>query len=308
MIAATITAAQDYPAKPIRVIVGFGAGTGTDITARLLGKVVQQQLGQPIVVEPKPGAAGLIAGHAVKSAPPDGYTLYFGGVVSFAPVFTRTNPIDASKEYEPISDSLAAPYLMVVSNKLNVNTLDELVTYAKSKQQGTLFNMVSIDNQALVMHAVASAKGFTYTDINIKNTAEGFPLLRTGEIHLVFNVAANLNSGFEAKIFRPLFALAGSRLPRFPDVPTSAEVGLPGLEHAGYSAGFWAPKGTPTAITRRLSAAAQVALRDPDVLLQYKRLEYDPVGSTPQEQLKNFTTTLEFWTKVAKEAKYQPPQ
>lgn len=308
MLAAAPLAAQDYPTKPIRVIVGFGAGTTSDIVGRLLGTVMQKQLGQPIIIEPRPGAGGLIAGHLVKAAPPDGYTLYFGSVVSFTSVFTRTNPIDASKEYEPVSDSLAAPYLMVVSNKLNVATLDDLVKLAKSRQQNPLIHMVSIANQAIVMNAIGNAKGFTYTDMGAKNTAEIMPLMATGEVAMLFNVAALLNAGFESKIFRPLFVLAGNRLPRFPDVPTSAEVGLPGLERAGYLGGFWAPKGTPAAITQRLSAVTQAAVRDPDVLLQYKRMEYDPVGSTSQDQLRNFSETLAFWAKVAREANYQPPQ
>ena len=303
-----VASAQEYPTKPIRVWVGFPAGTTTDTVARLLSKVMQQELGQPIVVEPKVGANGLIAGLALKTAPPDGYSLFFGGVVGFTSVFERTNPIDAGKEFEPISDAMAGPYLMAVSSKLNINSVDELVAYAKARQAGTLVHAVSIANQALVMNAVATAKGFTYTDINVRTMGQIMPLMVTGEVAMVFNLSANLAAGLQAKTFRPLFITAARRSPRFPDLPTSGEVGLPGLERSGILAGFWAPKGTPSAITRRLSTAVQAAVKDPEVVQQYNRLEYDPVISTPAEQLKIFSETLEFWSKVAKAANYQPQQ
>lgn len=308
LAAAGIAGAQDYPNKPIRVLVGFPAGTTTDTVARLLSKVMQQQLGQPIVVEPRVGANGLVAGMAVKNAPPDGYTIYFGGVVGFTSVFERNNPIDAAKEFEPVSDTMSAPYLMAVSNKFNVNTIDELVAYAKTKPPGTLVHAVSIANQALVMHAVAAAKGFTYTDVNVRAMSQVLPLMVTGEVAMAFNLSANLAPGIQSKTFRPIFVTAPKRLARFPDLPTSGEVGLPGLERVGILAGFWAPKGTPSAITRRLSSAAQAAVKDAEVIQQYNRLEYEPLVSTPEEQLKIYTETLDFWTRVAKAANYQPPQ
>jgi tripartite-type tricarboxylate transporter receptor subunit TctC len=309
MMAAGMAAAQGYPVKPIRVVVGFGAGTTSDVVGRILGKVMQQRLGQPVIVEPRPGAGGLIAGNLVKSAPPDGYTMYFGSVTSFTPVFTRTAPVDASKDYEPISDSLAAPYLMVVSTKLGINSFDELVAYAKARPQlGGVTHMVSIANQAIVMNAIASAKGFTYTDINVKNSAEAMPLFASGELALQFNVAGGLAAGFQNKIFRPIMVTAKSRLPLYPTVPTSGELGLPGLEQSGYIGGFWAPKGTPAPIARALSDAAQAAARDAEVVQQYARLEYEPVGSTPAEQIKTFVDTQAFWARVAAAANYQPPQ
>lgn len=303
-----VASAQDYPTKPIRVMVGFPAGTTTDNVARMLGKVMQAQLGQTIIVEPKVGAAGLIAGLALKTATPDGYTLFFGGVAGFTPVFTKDNPIDASKEFEPISDSMAAPYLLVVSTKLGINSFEELVAFSKSKPSGTLVHAVSIANQALAMHAIAAAKGLSYRDINVRTMPETMPLMATGEVALFLNVAANLGAGLQSNTFRPILATAYKRLPTFPNVPTSGELGIPGIEQSGFVGGFWAPKGTPAAIVRRLSTAAQAAVKDPEVVQQFGRLQYEAVGSTPEGQLKSFNETMAFWTRVAKAANYQPPQ
>src|SRR4051812_34577815 len=108
---------QTYPTKPIRVILGFPAGSTTDIAARLASAAMQKPLGQSLIVDPRPGAQGLIGAQAVVKADPDGYTLYFGTVANLTPIFTKTSPIDASKEFTPISDSINAPLVLFITSK-----------------------------------------------------------------------------------------------------------------------------------------------------------------------------------------------
>jgi len=309
-IAALTTAApsvaQDYPSKPIRVIVGYPAGTTTDTAARLLTKPMQELLRQPIIVEPRPGANGGIGGNAAKTAQPDGYSIFFGSVTNLTAIFTKNNPVDASTDFTPISDSLYSPQVLLVSSKLNVKTLDELIAYAKNNPAGTLNNAVTFAAQDLIMNAVKTSKGLTYTNIPFTNFAQFLPLMAKGEIAMHVNLFGNAQAALQAQSVRPIFITAAKRMARYSDVPTAAELGVPGLERAGFAAGFWAPRGVPTAIGQRLSEAAQAATKSDEVLQQFAKLDYEPVGSTAAEQLRNFVDTMRFFSAAAKSANYQP--
>lgn len=298
--------AQDYPSKPIKVIVGYPAGTTTDTAARLLTKPMQEMLRQPIVVEPRPGANGGIGANAAKVAPPDGYTIFFGSVPNLTAIFTKNNPVDAGTDFTPISDSLYSPQVLLVSSKLNVKTLDELVALSKGSAAGKLNNAVTFAAQDLIMQAVKTSKGLTYTNIPFTNFAQFLPLMVNGEIAMHVNLFGNAQAALQAQTVRPLFVTAAKRMARYPDVPTAAELGVPGLEKAGFGAGFWAPRGLPAAIGQRLSEAAQAATKNDEVLQQFAKLDYEPVGSTAAEQLRNFQDTMKFFSTAAKLANYQP--
>ena len=309
-IAALTTAppgfAQDYPAKPIRVIVGYPAGTTTDTAARLLTRPMQDLLRQTIIVEPRPGANGGIGANAAKNAQPDGYTIFFGSVTNLTATFTKANPVDAGTDFAPISDSLYSPQVLLVTSKLNVQTLDELIAHAKNNPAGTLNNAVTFAAQDLIMHTVKNSKGLTYTNIPFTNFAQFLPLMAKGEIAMHVNLFGNAQSALQAQSVRALFVTAAKRMSRYPDVPTAAELGVPGLERAGFSAGFWAPRGIPAAIGQRLSEAAQAAARNDEVQQQFAKLDYEAVGSTAADQLRNFTETMRFFSIAAKSANYQP--
>ena len=298
--------AQDYPAKPIRVIVGYPAGTTTDTAARLLTKPMQELLRQPIVVEPRPGANGGIGGNAAKAAQPDGYTIFFGSVTNLTAIFTKNNPVDASTDFAPVSDSLYSPQVLLVSSKLNVKTLDELIAHAKNNPAGSLNNAVTFAAQDLIMQAVKTSKGLTYTNIPFTNFAQFLPLMVKGEIAMHVNLFGNAQGALQAQSVQPLFVTAAKRMARYPGVPAAAELGVPGLERAGFAAGFWAPRGIPAAINQRLSEVAQAATKNDEVLQQFAKLDYEPVGSTAAEQLRNFLDTMKFFSAAAKSANYQP--
>jgi tripartite-type tricarboxylate transporter receptor subunit TctC len=302
---APVAIAQTYPSKPIRIIVGFAAGTTTDTVARLTAEPMQKILGQPVIVEARTGAAGGIAGGVVAKADPDGYTLYFGLAATLHPVFTKNNPIDASKEFTPISDSMTAPYALFTSSKLPVTNYKELVAYAKSNPPGKLNLGKSVAQQELIMEVIKSVSGITFTTIPFASSVQAIPLLQSGEVALFVNVFANHLSHIP-HIVRPMFVTAAKRSPQFPDVPTSAEVGIPGMEASAITQGYWAPSNTPKAIADKVSAAAIAAVKVPEVVAFFRKVGFEPVGSTAEEQLRNYEAGMKFWTYAARLGNYQP--
>jgi len=302
---ASVAIAQPYPSKPIRVIVGFPPGTTTDTVARMTSEPMAKALGQPVIVEARTGASGGIAGNVVAKSDPDGYTLYFGLAATLHPVFTKTNPIDASKEFTPISDTMTAPYALFTSAKLPVNSYKELVAYASANPAGKLNFGKSVAQQELVMEFIKNSSGITYTTIPFTGSGQAVPLLQSGEVGLFVNVFANHLSHIP-HIVRPMFITAAKRSPQFPDVPTSAEVGISGLEAAAITQGYWGPKQLPKAVADRLAAAAMAAVKVPEVVAFFRKVGYDPVGSTPEEQLRSFEAGMKFWAHAARLGNYQP--
>lgn len=302
---ASTAGAQAYPSKPIRIVIGFAAGTTTDTVARLTAEPMSKLLGQPMIVEARAGAAGVIAGNAVAKADPDGYTLFFGLAETLHPVFVKNNAIDASKEFTPISDSMTAPYALFTSSKLPVNNFKELVAYAKANPAGKLNMGKSVAQQELIMEVIKSASGVTFTTIPFASSAQAIPLLQSGEVALFVNVFANHISHIP-HIVKPMFITAPKRSPQFPDVPTSAEMGVAGMEAASITQGYWAPHNTPKAITDKIGAAAIAAVKTPEVVAFFRKVGYEPVGSTAEEQLRNFAAGMKFWSYAAKLGNYQP--
>lgn len=301
----SIAAAQSFPSKPIRIIIGFPPGTTTDSVARITSEPMQKLLGQPVLVEARTGAGGGIAGNVVAKADPDGYTLYFGLAATLHPVFTKNNAIDASKEFTPISDTMTAPYALFTSAKLPVASFKELTAYAKTLSAGKLNFGKSVAQQELVMEFIKSASGISYTTIPFTGSNQAVPLLTSGEVGLFVNVFANHVSHIP-HIVRPMFITAAKRSPQYPDVPTAAEVGIAGLESAAITQGYWAPARTPKAVADKLSAAAIAAAQAPEVVAFFKKVGYEPVGSTPEEQLRNFDAGMKFWSAAARMGNYQP--
>lgn len=306
LLAPQSAVAQAYPTKPIRIVVGFPAGTTTDTGARVLGVHMNKVLGQPLIVEARPGAGGVIGANVVVKAEPDGYTYFFGSVSNLHPIFTKNNPIDAGKDFAPVSDSMYAPYVLFASAKLPATNLQELVAYAKT-QPPEKFNMpVTIANQELLMQVVKSKAGITYTSIPYTSSAQFIPLLASGEIAIHVNLFGNFQAPLQAGTVRAIFVTAPKRTAQYPNVQTAAEAGIQGVEAAGFGAGFWAPRGTPRTMIDRVSAAAVAAVKQPETIEQFRKLGYDTVGNSPEEQLKSYEASMQFWRYAAQLGNFQP--
>lgn len=299
--------AQIFPAKPIRVIVGFQVGSGTDVAARILAVPLQAQLRQPIVIENRAGASGAIGANAVAKAEPDGYMLYFGSAEFFHPVMIKSGAVDAAKEFAPISDSMSAPLVVWLSTKIPATNLQELVAYSKANP-GKVNAASALAQDALLLEMLRSTTGLSYTEIpGVLSTLQLLPLLRSGEIAVRPSLYGTLASARDSGIVRPLFVTWPARMSQYPDIPTASEVGLPKkFESIGFTFGLWAPRATPKAVTGRLTTAAIGAARSAEVIEQFRKMGYEALGSTAEDQLQKFQANMALWAETARIAKYEP--
>jgi tripartite-type tricarboxylate transporter receptor subunit TctC len=297
--------AQAFPTKPVRVILGFPAGTVVDVVMRALSVPMQKQLGQPIVIETRPGAGGSIAVNAVVKAAPDGYTIHFGLLTALIPALTKSNAVDARSDLAPVSEVLATPLAFFVSAKLPVKTMPELIAYAKARPPNALNYATSNAQGEMLMQLVKDQTGITFTLINYPGAPAAVPPMINGDVAMTTSSLAPYMPHLDAGTVRALFVMAPKRLSQFPDLPTAGEAGIPGLEAGAPNLGLWAPRGTPKEIVDKLSGAAIAGVNTPVVTdLLLKQGNY-PVGSTPEEQLRRYDAAVKFWTDTARRTNYQ---
>jgi tripartite-type tricarboxylate transporter receptor subunit TctC len=276
--------AQDWPNKPVRMIVPYAAGGLPDTMTRLVGVRLSEGLGQQVVVENRGGAGGISGTEAVAKSAPDGYTLLVADVGQVA-----INPhIYAKLPYDPVKDLAAVSLLgtttlfLVAHPSVPANTFQELVTLVKA-QPGKL-NYGSSGTGSihhLATEALKAALGLDIVHVPYKGTGQSVPALLGGQISLLYSALPSIESNVKAGKVKLLVASTLKRSAEAPDVPTVAEMGVPGYDFAP-SIGVLAPAGTPAAVVQKISAEIAKALKHPDVAQRYKQLGIEPVGSTPE--------------------------
>ena len=295
---------QSWPSKPIRVIIGFPPGTIVDGSIRQVANEMEKKLGQQMVLEFKPGASGTIAAKSVVTAPADGYTLLFGPAVGVHPLFTSNNAVDSAKELASVSNVMSNPFYFIASGKLPVRTFEELRKYAAANpvplSQGN-----SIETQDLIMEILRERTGIATRSIPYKGSTQIVLGILSGEVDLSIGSILAYVPHIPTGGARVLFIAAGKRNPLFPTIPTAAEVGIPNFE-LSLDYGLWAPLGTPNEIVQKLAAEAATGTRVPAVAEQLRKFGTDPVGSTPEEQLRTFNAQMKFWTDAIKQTGYKP--
>ena len=294
--------AQDYPAKPIRLIVGFGAGGGNDIFARLIAPKLSERLGQPVLVENKPGAGGTIAADLVAKSAPDGYTLYVGatGAMTISPaVFTKL-PYDTLRDFAPISMIADFPLLLTVNADAPVRTVEELVAYAKANPAKANYASSSPAFQ-LPTEQFKQKTGAPMERINYKSSGEMLTAVVSGEVLMAIADVPPIMGHLKAGRVRALAVTGAKRLADLPEVPTMAEAGVPDLEVRLWS-GLFAPAATPAGIVKKLEAAMMEAIKSPEVNKRLKELQVDPSGNTSEEFRRLVAAELTRWAAVAKAA------
>ena len=300
MIVPQHVAAQTYPSKPIRIVVGFSPGGAPDIIARLLGQRLHQELGQPIVVENKPGATGNIGAEAVARSLPDGYTLLMGNVsLAISPYMTPKPPFDAARDFEPIGMVASLPLLLVVSSALPANSLRELVDLAKAKPATLNYASVGYGSpHHLSGELLTSLTKTTMTHVPYKGGGPAVQAVVANEVDMLFITPMAALPMVRAGKLRALAVTAAKRSPAAPDVPTSLEGGLSGFEVDNWHA-LYAPRGTPPAIIARLNAALNKVLGQQDFKEQLLSNQGAEVWATTPEQAKtHLVTEIDRWGKL----------
>ena len=293
--------AQSWPAKPVRLVVTFPPGGAPDILARLFSE--KAQLGQPVVVDNKPGAGGNIGADFVAKSPADGYTIVLGtvGTHSINGSLYEKMPYDMVKGFSPVSLIASAPNLLVVNNDVPVKTVPEFVAYLKANPDKLSFGSPGVGTSVHVSGELfKSMTGTKMTHVPYKGRQYAIPDLVGGSIQLMFdNMPSALPMAREGKI-RAIAVTTAKRSSAAPDIPTVAE-SIPGFEATTWFALF-APAGTPRPVIARLNAEVLRVFRLPEVAERLKTLGLEPVLSSPEELAAYQASEITKWTKVVKES------
>jgi tripartite-type tricarboxylate transporter receptor subunit TctC len=275
----------NWPNKPIRMIVPLAAGSAVDAAARVVTERMGRNLGQAIVIENQPGAAGLIGAGAVAKAAPDGYTIggFNDSIMTMVPHLNAKMPWDILKDFEPISLVATVEWGLVVPADAPLKTAADLIAAAR-KAPGVI-NYGSGGNgspQHIAMALFASQAGLNMKHVPYKGATQAALGVAGKEVDAAFQGIATVNSLVKGGKLRLVGVTTARRLPQFPEVPTVSESGMPGFEFNSWFA-MMAPAGTPSAIVHRLAAEVQKALADPEVREKLNAQGLTPRGTTPEE-------------------------
>ncbi len=295
-----------WPAKPIRIVVPFGAGGVADLTARAVGEKLGQQLGQSVVIDNRPGAGGVAAGSLVAQAEPDGYTLLLmsNGTAVSEGLF-RKLPFDAEKDFAPISLLGTFDIAIVVPENSRFKTLGDLLAEAKANPGKLNIATIAVGStQNLAAELFKSTAGIQAQTVPFNGTPAVVTALRGGEVDAAVEILAPIKSQITGKALRALATFGDKRATGIGDVPTASEVGgsLRGMNVASWNA-LAAPAKTPKEIIDRLNQECQVALQSADLRKKLADLNVDARHSTPQQLASLLTSEIKRWTGVIDAAK-----
>ena len=296
--------AQSWPSKPIRLVIAQAPGSATDVISRVVANPLSEALGQPIVIDARPGAGGALGTEVAARSAPDGYTLFMGNNSTHGsnPAVYVKLPYDAVKDFAPISFVASVPYVLVVDPKLPVNSVQEFVALVKSRP-GKM-NYASAGNGSthhFCGELLKSMAGIDIQHIPYKGSGPGIAGLLGGEVSMMFANVADIGAQIRAGKVKPLAVTATKRASLLPEVPTMAEAGLPGFVITSWF-GLLAPAGTPGAVVSRLNAETVKALGRADVKEKLGAQGLEVASSTPEQFAEHIKSEIARFTKIAKAA------
>lgn len=303
MLVPAAMAAQVWPDKPVRVVLGVPGGAAPDVTARLIFPGVSQQLGQPLVADNRAGGGGVIGAEIVSQSAPDGYTLFISspGALTILPHLRKTPlPYDTLRDFAPISLISIGPFVLMAHPSLPAKNIRELIALAKA-QPGKL-NYASAGNGVANHLAGELFKQMTGTDIvhvPYKGAPQAVTDVLAGHMNMMFNSVSPIVGHIKSGKIRVLGIASLQRSPQLPDVPTINESGVPGFEAVNWF-GMFAPAKTPKPIITRVNAAVVKAVKTPELQAQFISLGADPVGSSVEEFTAFVRRDLEKYAKIVK--------
>ncbi len=306
--ASTVSSAQDYPARPIKLIVPYSAGGPADVVARVISQRLGVVLGQTVIVENRGGAGGSIGGRVVATADPDGYTLLFGatGPLVISPIVFKLPDYDPTKSLVPVALVGTTSNILVVNPALPVHSVKELVAYAKANPGKLSFSSPGVGTPPHMIGELLKLKaGIDMVHVPYKGGGNATQDVIGGQVQLTFeNPAVSLPLARSGTV-RALAVTSSARSPQSPELPTMIEAGVPNFVSVSFT-GIVAPSGTPEAIIRKLNAAVNESLKDAAVQSVLGKLAVDIHGGSPEEFGAYLTQEREKWSEVARAANLQP--
>lgn len=295
---------QAFPSRPIRFVVPFAPGGPADIAARTVAVKATELLGQPMVIDNRPGGGGLAGAEIVARAKPDGYTVLLcsTSVLVFNPIVMPKVPYDPLRDFTHLSLVMSSPYLLLVHPAFPASNVKELISAAKAKPGGLNFGSSGQGSAAhLTAERFKSMAGIQMTHVPYKGSGPAAIDLMAGQLHLVFESVAsslpNVNSGR----LRTLGVSTRERFPLTPQIPTISESGVPGFESATWQ-GMCAPAGTPRPVVATLNRAIAQAVRSPEASERLAALGAQAVGNSPEEFLAFVKSEIPRWAKAIRES------
>lgn len=281
----TSASAQEYPVKPISIIVPFATGGASDMSARITAKQMSEELGQPIVIENRVGASGMIGMGVVARAAPDGYTIGWAGTspLALAPFLTSKPSYDPQKAFSPIGLGNTGVTVLLVSPAKGYQSMKDVIARAKANPGKLSYGSSGVNTSIHLTGAMfASMAGIDVIHVPFKGGHEGTTAVIGGHVDYIFDALSSVLPLIKAGQLKALAVSGTERHKSLPDVPTVAEAGLPGFE-VKFFLGLVAPAQTSAAIVNKLSGAMRKALAKPEVQAQLEKIGADPVSSTPEE-------------------------
>lgn len=301
--AAAMAAAQDnWPTRPIKIIVPFSPGGGGDAVVRVLTEKLGERLGQPVVIENRPGASGYIGAQLVATAPPDGYTILMGfdGSMVVAPNLIKA-PFDTVNDFVPITKLNDATLILAAHSSVPANTLQELVAYSKQKGELGFGSSGAATTTHLAGELLALRSGAKLRHVPYKGGGQAVSDVAGGQIPLIYTVIPTIAGFLKDGKLKAIAVSSSKRSAVLPDVPTMAESGLPNFEVSSWY-GLLAPAKTPKPIVDRLQREVAAVLAMPEIREKYMKGGFEPVGNKPEEFAQQIKTDLVRWNKVVKDA------
>ena len=307
LTALTVASAQDYPNKPVRILVPFPAGGAVDIIARQMTVDLTSSLGQSVVVDNRPGASGNIAMGAAAKAAPDGYTLVLASAsLAINKSLIKSTPFDPRKDFTPVALVAMVPSLLVVNPAFGATSVTDLVARAKANPGAVNYGSNGVGTtQHLAASAFALRTGAQITHVPYKGVDQLVPDLLSGRIQMSFNNVASMQGQLKAGTLKALAIGRATRWSDMPDTPTYAEAGIGGLEYSSW-VGLFGPAGMPQAVVDKLSKAVAVALANPETRAKIQASGNEVAGGSPAELSAFLAEEISKWSKTIAAAGLQP--
>jgi tripartite-type tricarboxylate transporter receptor subunit TctC len=299
LLLATPAIAQTYPNKPIRLVVGYSPGGGNDLIARIVAARLQEKLGQPIVVDNKPGAQSIVAAELVAKAPPDGYTLLVApsGPMTINPAVYAKLPYDPTKDFAPISLLAEFPLLLVVGAEQPIKSVRELIDYGRANPGKANYASSATPFQ-LAAELFNQRTGSKFQHIPYRGSGDAAQAVASGQVLMTIADTGPIAGPLSAGKLRALAITADKRDPAFPDVPTLAEAGVPNMAISLWT-GVVAPAGTPNEIVARLNKAIVETLALAEVSTALDKIAVTPRSTTPEQYRVLIARDAARWKMVA---------
>jgi tripartite-type tricarboxylate transporter receptor subunit TctC len=307
LLAAGSARADDYPSKSIRLIVPFAAGGAVGAVARVLSTPLSASLGQPVVIDNRGGAGGIIGMDAVAKAAPDGYTLLLAhSGLTYMPGLYKKLPFDPVKDFAGVITAVSGSYVLAVSAQAPFKSVAELIAYAKANPGKLTYGSAGIGS---TLHLAAEffrrAAGIEILHVPYKGAAQATTDLVGGQVQMMFGPLVAIMPLADAGKLRALAVTSARRSALAPNVPTMIESGIPGFEVTGWY-GLAAPAGTPEDVIEKLNSETNKALKSAELIEQFRLQGYEPLGGTPDEMNAQIKADAVRWTRIIQDAGIQP--